>query len=144
MAHRITFVVDAFDGANEKPRSHAVLRRLLAALFEIDCLWLVEHPETPRLYEAYQRGLVCYQEEPPGAEDWQDIPTCLALGWADCEDMACWLAAERCVRDKLNARPDFTCQVQPDGTHLYHIITKVTHPDGTTEVEDPSRVTGMR
>jgi len=76
-ALRITFVV-------EKERSGAiadlVLRRLLQALFECDVLYLRANPGTPMLYES---GVV-YQEEPPGAEDWQDIPTSLALGWGDC------------------------------------------------------------
>lgn len=268
---RITFVVDLFHGSRDEALSHASLRVLLNALFELAVLYLREHPEVPDLYDARVR----YQEEPLGAEDWQDVPTSLRLGFGDCfaantlvtrveergrealvpissvqpgdrvlgfdgrpvsviesavtgvkpvltfrlsndtnmhctldhrlfldtgaevrakdvqvgdklpalrsargyhevvdrstangsqlvacvktetgrlylptqdvcvgqcEDVACWLAAELVVRYGVDARPDFTCQVREDGSYLYHIVVRL--PDG--RVMDPSRFLGMR
>jgi len=78
--HRITFVVDRFKGPVELGLSHRALQQMLECLADIDLDFLLAHPETPLLYDS---GVV-YQEEPPGAEDWQDTPTCLKLGWGDC------------------------------------------------------------
>jgi hypothetical protein len=73
-------VLDCFHGPRDAERSDATLRIMLMALYWADRLYLREHPETPDLYDS---GVV-YQEEPEGAEDWQDIPTCLRLGFGDC------------------------------------------------------------
>lgn len=78
--YRITFVLSLFKGEHDRELSHASLKTLLMALMHLDVLYLREHPETPKLYEAN----VKYAEEPPGQEDWQDVPTTLALGWGDC------------------------------------------------------------
>lgn len=148
---RITMVLDCFHGADDAERSDATLRIMLAALFEADRLYLLDHPECPDLYDSG----VEYVEEPEGAEDWQDIPTSLRMGIADCEDLACWLAAELDVRHGIAARPDFTKQVLGDGRVLYHIIVRlpdgVPLPDGSLTysiggksfVMDPSRQCGM-
>ncbi len=76
---RITFVLDLFD-PKEMGRSDANLYDLLETLTRADERYLRAHPETPTLYSS---GVV-YQEEPPGAEDWQDVPTTMRLGWGDC------------------------------------------------------------
>lgn len=133
MSYRITYVVEKMPGGGIDP---AMLDILLDALTRIDMVWLLRHPETPGVYQSGVR----YQEEPPGAEDWADIPTCLALGWADCEDLACWRAAELRVRHGVEAKAFAECQMQPDGSRLYHIM--VSLPDGS--VECPSRELGMR
>lgn len=132
-SYRITFVIDPEPGEGI---DETTLRVLLDALTVRDIAYLRRHPDAPMLYES---GVV-YQEEPPGAEDWQDIPTSLKLGWADCEDLAAWRAAELVVRHGVDARPDFTCDVRSDGSRLYHIFVRL--PDGRTE--DPSRELGMR
>lgn len=144
-------VLDCFHGPADASRSDATLRIMLDALTQADVLYLREHPETPAVYDS---GVV-YHEEPEGAEDWQDIPTCLRLGWADCEDLACWQAAELIVRHGIDAWADFTKQVLADGRVLYHIIVRlpdgVQLPDGTVTTSfggktwtlDPSRQTGM-
>jgi hypothetical protein len=77
---RVTFVLDNLFTPETREMSDAVLGILLTALTEIDVLYLRAHPETPLLYES---GVV-YQEEPPGAEDWANIPMFLKLGWGDC------------------------------------------------------------
>lgn len=131
---RITFVCDLF-GSGEAERTERTIRVLLRALVAVDLLYLLRHPETPQLYDS---GVV-YQEEPPGAEDWQDVPTCLRFGWGDCEDLACWLAAEYQIKG-VNAEPFASSTALEGGVTLYHI--RVRLPDG--RIEDPSRILGMR
>lgn len=133
---RISFVLDLFKGAEDEDLSHATLNVLLDALTAIDALYLERHPETPRLYESGIR----YMEEPPGQEEWQDVPTSLRMGKADCEDVATWRAAELALRDGQDARPTFRRSKRWDGATLYHIVT--LRQDGM--VEDPSRALGMR
>jgi hypothetical protein len=148
---RITFVLDCFHGKRDAQRSDETLRVCLDALTTIDRLYLRAHPETPSIYDSG----VQYVEEPDGAEDWQDVPTCLRMGIADCEDLACWLAAELIERHGLDVKADFTKQVLPDGRTLYHIVVRlpdgITLPDGQTTfsvgaqsfIMDPSRMLGM-
>ena len=78
--YRITFVLDLFKGPQEQPLSHATLQVMLNALMHADMLYLLKNPAAPRLYDSGVR----YEEEPPGQEDWQDVPTCLRLGVGDC------------------------------------------------------------
>ncbi len=155
MSFRITVVTEAFQ-AREENLSSRVLQILLDALYAIDCEWLKAHPELPGIYTlAHDIGVgfaprpgkklgphgewMRYEMEPLGQEDWKDIPTCLADGVADCEDLACWRAAELTVRHGLPARPKATGKKRPDGSVLYHI--KVLYPDGRWE--DPSKILGM-
>jgi hypothetical protein len=134
VGYRITFVLNFKSGT---PRSHADLLDLLWTLVRIDERYLLEHPETPLLYESGIR----YEEEPLGEEDWVDIPSMLLRRrYLDCEDVACWRVAELRVRYGIAAEPYFTSKVKPDGGYLYHIL--VRYPDG--RVEDPSRMLGMR
>ena len=62
----------------------------------------------------------------------------------NCEDLACWLAAERVVKDKAFARPIFRSYPRKDGSTLYHIVTEVRQRDGRVLIEDPSDLQGMR
>ena len=80
MPYRITYALDLFNGPKERALSHATLNVMLEALTKIDVLYLQAHPEAPRIYQSGVR----YMEEPPGQEDWQDIPTCIQMGIADC------------------------------------------------------------
>ena len=138
MAYRVTFVLSLFGGEAQGDRSvaHRAIAHMLRALTLIDRDFLVAHPETPSLYESG----VQYEEEPPGQEDWQDVRTTLTLQKGDCEDLACWRAAELQVRHGIKAWPTFVWRVRPSGGLLYHI--QVRWPDG--RVEDPSRRLGMR
>lgn len=144
---RITYVSDLFNsrdrvasqGHTDPNRAqyltHRALTCLLNALMCIDTMYLKEHPQTPSIYKA---GVI-YKEEPPGREDWQDIPTSMRRGDGDCEDLATWRAAELRVQG-VKAMPLFTWKQRPSGAFLYHIQTQL--PDG--RVEDPSRTLGMR
>jgi hypothetical protein len=135
---RFVLATDLFHGDAERALSHRVLAHMLVGLTAIDEMLLLRHPEWPDLYESG----VHYQEEPVGQEDWQDAPTCIRLGNGDCEDLACWRAAELRIRYGMKgARPSFLWRRKPEtGSYLYHI--QVVHPDGRTE--DPSRRLGMR
>lgn len=106
----------------------------------------------PRIYDAGIR----YAEEPPGQEDWLDIPSLHKDRKGDCEDLGSALAAERRVYDGIHAcasiRHKFIpshelrqagypkASIPKDGIFLIHVLTEL--PDGT--IEDPSKVLGMR
>lgn len=132
---RFSFVVDLFNGPADRSISDQTLLILLYALTDIDEAYLRKHPETPTLYQSKVR----YVEEPPGQEDWQDVPTCLRMGRADCDDLAPWLAAERRVRQNLLAYPIYRSKPLKGGSVMYHIQTKVG-----SRIEDPSWVVGMQ
>jgi hypothetical protein len=135
-SHRITYCIDLFKGKHEQELSHKALEVLLWTLMRIDENYLRANPRIPPLYDSGVR----YEEEPVGQEDWQDIPTTLRMGIGDCEDLACWRAAEYRVRFGIDARPMFTYKLRSNGSYLYHITVRL--PDGRTE--DPSRRLGMR
>jgi hypothetical protein len=139
--NRITFVLDLFKGAFERPTSHRVLQLLLHSLMLIDIAWLRAHPEAPNLYDAGVR----YVEEPPGREEWQDVHSTLHRREGDCEDLATHRAAELIVRKGVKAWPTFIWKERPSGNYLYHILTRYQDPKtGEVRTEDPSKVLGMR
>ena len=112
-----------------------ILVAMLEALVLANVLYLRHRPATPPLYASG----VPYVVEPPGRDNWQDIPRSLALGEGDCEDLACWRIAELRVRHNENARPHITAKKIGNFT-LFHIM--VRRGDGS--IEDPSRILGMR
>jgi hypothetical protein len=132
----IVFGLSCFQGPIEEQRTRSALRRLLDCLTGINSDYLRAHPETPWLYQSGVR----YVTEPPGEELWLDIPHCLETGGVDCEDLACWRAAEIQVRHGIGAWADYDKTHRPDGSYLWHVFVKL--PNGRKE--DPSRVLGMR
>jgi len=131
---RIVFQLGLFQTAADRKPSERVLTKALELLYTADVEYLRQHPETPGIYEAGVR----YQREPIPAEVWKTPPYCIADGYADCEDLACWLAAQRFVREGIDARPAYTFK-KIGNLSLYHIVVKL--PDGT--IEDPSKKLGM-
>lgn len=129
----IDFAAPLFTSPAAKIASEGVLRLLLEALTQANQIWLSEHPDTPSLYGSGVR----YAREPIGREVWQGIAAASRAGLADCEDLACWLAAEYRARG-VAARPVFYSRLR-GGLLVYHIVTML--PDGT--IEDPSRRLGM-
>ena len=104
------------------------LRAALAALAALDRVQ-VDRGIVPPLY----RSGVRYGRErmvAGVAEDWQTSARTLARGWGDCEDLACWRAAEVAGAVPWPVRT-------PAG---WHIVVRM--PDGS--VEDPSARLGMR
>jgi hypothetical protein len=125
-----------------------VLEHLLAALTAADIAWLLEHPETPNLFESG----VFYTEEPDGEDDWLDIPACLERHREgrpiDCEDLACWRIAELRVRfGERDAGHSVTVADLPDSTGrlvtTYHIRVKRGSAAGG-RIECPSTLLGMK
>jgi len=85
----------------------------------------------PPLYESGVR----YERE-HGTENWLLPSQALALGRADCEDLASWRAAELRVTGE---DPDARAHVIRSGPRTWHAV--VARSDGTAE--DPSRRLGM-
>lgn len=119
--------------------SRAWLQPMLDALTAINLRYLDAHPSAPSIYS----GGVRYVAELPGREQWRDLPTILASGVGDCEDLATARAAElqargvraRAVPRIVSRRPNSVGGV----SELIHIV--VRHPDG--RIEDPSSALGM-
>lgn len=111
------------------------LELLLECLTKMNVLFLREHPGTPRLYAAGVR----YKREPGGVERWASIPHVLKLGYGDCEDLGCWLAAEYQFRGIDRAARAFPKGRPTPHGRLVHIMVR----RGNGRIEDPSKVLGM-
>lgn len=134
--------------AFQVPHWPSVIARLLGTLQAIDLAYLRRHPETPPLYQAR----VVYQREPAGHEEWRAVPQVLHDGFGDCEDLACWRAAELQQRGvAAQAFASFKERTDDNGKshRLYHIRVRYKRPDPKAPggfrlvVEDPSRRLGM-
>lgn len=112
------------------PADPEALDAALEGLASVDAV-LLHRGTFPRLYDS---GVV-YRREAPRDETWWTVDHVLLNGWGDCEDLACWRAAELRVYDAIPARP----HVIWTGPRLLHVV--VLYPDGT--LEDPSKVLGM-
>ena len=149
---RVVFNVHLFTGPQQRALSEAVLRCMLNTLTAANIALLKSKPTLPTVYQA---GIPYRAEKPrikgqPIPEEWNDIETCLRQGWADCEDLACWLVADLLTgRDprfrgrRIPARTDFSWRpvIGPGGRplSLYHIFVRL--PGGRKE--DPSARLGM-
>lgn len=109
-------------------------------LIDTNVVFLRGH-RVPPLYTLGRQGKVRYQEEDFGKEDFFDIPTVAAQGFADCEDLSAWRAAELRVAGYW-AEPLVTWEAIEfeDGSLdvLFHV--QVMTRNG---VEDPSAILGM-
>jgi hypothetical protein len=145
------------EGTSPPAWRFAPLMIALEALCQIDEWQLAKTGPYPSLYSS---GVV-YQAEPEGQEDWCDIPTVLAQGWGDCEDLACWRVAEY-RRMGIHAVPYIKWKHIPyaelvmlaqtgqwvpppsgiphDGIILIHVMVQL--PDGS--IECPSARLGMK
>lgn len=133
---KTTFETEIFKTPRDRARGELALRLYLDTLFRLDIAYLRDYPDTPPLYEA---GVV-YKPEPIGLEKWKDVPVIMTDGHGDCEDLACWLAAEMVVRKGIDARPVFEKQpTKTPGFSLYHIVVV-----GPGFREDPSKKLGMK
>lgn len=124
------------------------LKRFFPLILSLKCLTQIDEWQLARfalagnpLAPLYESG-VRYQMEPPGEEEWLDIPSLYKQGWGDCEDLACarvaelryqGIAAVPCIKSRQVAKSS------GDALTLVHVM--VLWPDGT--VEDPSKILGM-
>src|ERR1700691_192400 len=127
MAWRVEVLSGLFRSEAERAQSNEVVQILLNALCAMDCSYLRHHPHTPHLYESGVR----YHVEPPGLEEWQDVPTTLERLWGDCEDLACYRAANLRTRWRIPARPHFTWRKIGPRSTMYHILVK--YPPGALD-----------
>lgn len=129
-------------------RGPAGLQLVLEVLTQLNELTLSHNPQVPRLYQsgvryARESRLMREGREVPALdpvsgtteERFNHLSRVLEIGAGDCDDLACWLAAERRVRDGIAARavPVRTAR------GAFHVV--VMWPDGTRE--DPSAELGM-
>lgn len=100
-------------------------------------VFLMRRLNVPPLYRAGVRYIrEDYESIYP--EDWLDCIEIMSQGGGDCEDLACYRAAELRVRGE-RARTAFHRKRMPDGGQLVHIF--VERANGA--LEDPSRLLGM-
>ena len=110
-----------------------VVRTLLEAVAQANVDFLREYPNTPPLYKA---GVV-YEEEPPGVEEFLDIPEVYSRGATDCANLCAWRVAEL-RKAGVKARFRLIWTRTPRG-RIFHV--QVRHPNG--RIEDPSVLLGM-
>lgn len=106
------------------------LQVLLGVLTDLDAVAL----QTGRFPMLYRSGVRYRREDPAVREEWRTVPEVLARGVGDCEDLACWRAAELCLQGEP-ACP-YIYRTKSGGWHVV-----VRRGDGS--LEDPSRVLGM-
>ncbi len=131
----VIFKLHLFEDPKDRKRSERCILWLCEALTAIDQTWIETHP-TPPLYSAP----VKYAFAPGLPDAWKDIPTILEDGHGDCEDLACWRAAE--LRHAgIPCRPYIKWRQSKEGRGMiYHVV--VWWPDG--RIEDPSLALGMK
>lgn len=133
--YALAFELESFESISIEEKVE-VLYKLLDALIHANVCWLRRNPGAPLVYSAG----VPYTAEPPGRDNWQDIPRTLRLKEGDCEDLAAARVAELRVRfNEPAARPNVIYKQMGRFT-LFHI--QVVRADGS--VEDPSKHLGMR
>lgn len=121
----------------------AAIQAMLDACCALNSLHLSSSPKTPPLYSSgvrYKReSAMCVEgiDACATGERFNTIPVVLRLRFGDCDDLACWRAAELRVRHGVEARPRL--DVVAHHPTRYHVVVQL--PDGTTE--DPSAVLGM-
>lgn len=140
MPYSPLFTLGSFDELPPARKCRLVLG-LVRALVEIDVEYLLQHPETPPLYQSgvvYRPQQSVQGSATPGLDHWWDVPTCRAAGEGSCEDLASWRVAELRLAGYEHVRPFVHSKVAPGGMTIYHIV--VMTPDGE---EDPSKALGM-
>ena len=130
-------------GSSRRGFPNRELSRFFPVLICLEALTQVNewHLKRDRFAPLYQSG-VYYQEEPPGEEEWLDIPSLYAQGFGDCEDIACALTGEY-RHNGVAANPCISFKdfdIRGRRITLVHVLTLM--PDDS--VEDPSKVLGMK
>lgn len=129
----------------------ANLRLPLEALTVQDVRYLRAHPRTPRLYNSGIRWQMEGVNPCTGrpAEHFATIPEVLAQGWGDCEDLACWRAAELRLMGHRRARAfavrsGHMNHPQLGRVRLIHILVTRDGTPAFRSIEDPSVAMGMK
>lgn len=117
------------------------LSALLECLTAINLHHIKRHPIVPKLYSSGVRYMAEGKRRSGRPQEYfADIPTVQRLGVGDCEDLACWRAAElRFLGEHAVAIP--VKQPARDGRgELWHVVVK----RGNGTIEDPSKRLGMK
>ena len=122
------------------PDLPAALNEALEGLVRVNVKMLLAAIRSGRpVPPLYQLG-VRYKREPARREWWQTVADNVVEKWADCEDLAGHLCAQKRVAGILAGIPYPARAVCiRTGPRSYHAIVRL--PDG--RIEDPSRVLGM-
>lgn len=125
----------------------AVTRVLIDSLVSIDRLWILYNPSTPSVFTP---GLMRYENDPPGVENWLEIGHAVERRTADCKTLTAWdvaalqlqgIAARAAIGWRLVPAPAGHPSV-PQGAPmlLIHFFTRL--PNGG--MRDVSRILGMK
>ncbi|MGH3054968.1 MAG: hypothetical protein ACRDL7_08335 [Gaiellaceae bacterium] len=129
-----TLFAKIFTGTSEKEilYSFLAMRALCAGVCQanVDYIRLFG---APPIYDAGVRYIPEFS-----SENWLTVPYIIANGGGDCEDLACWRAAELRLKG-VDAKPDIRARQMSNGAWRAHCIVRL--PDGT--IEDPSEKLGM-
>lgn len=135
MALKLQFVFDTKDDCE----TEQAVKAACAALVARNVYYLTHNPQAPGIYNSGVR----YKAE-DGKELWCDVPTCIKKRQVDCEDLACWRAAELIVLG-VDAWPYVACHRLENGRRLFHILVRYWDPEtGELKEEDPSALLGMK
>ncbi len=143
--------------ALRKSRHFATAVRLvLYSLVAVNRAYLRDNPKCPMLYDSgvrYKNETVAYittfeNQQRKRIERFDDIPTCLARGWADCDDLGPWRVAELRERCGEPATLRLTWK-KIQGQKVFHVqVRRAPTKDAKGNVipgiiEDPSLHLGM-
>lgn len=125
----IKFPLPLFRDPKHSARDRGILAIYLDALTRTNRAFLSSGKYPPLLESG-----VRYRREPRGMEIWSPVPVVLSRGYGDCEDLACWYAAETA------GTPHIIQRRRRGGGLLFHIVTRL--PDD--RLIDPSKILGMK
>lgn len=123
-------------------RKQVVLRAAIEFLIVADWNFILENPGLPSLYDFAPQYVL--KVRPAGLDSWQDIPQTIALGSADCKDLAAWRCAELRHQGYDDVMPyiKVTYHEDPHGVDqtmtVYHVQVRIHD-----KIEDPSAILGM-
>jgi hypothetical protein len=112
------------------PPSPTALVAFLEGMVALNCAIILEE-DLPSVYDVAR-----YVREAPGREVWKHAKLVADTGTGDCEDLACYRAAELRVREGEPARVD----VIRTGARTLHAV--VRRDDGA--IEDVAKALGMK
>lgn len=128
--------------SNRQYKRFMPLIKCLETLVNVNLWQLARFAKEGRTVAPLYESGVYYKAEPPGEEEWLDIPSLYKQGFGDCEDLACARTAELrfsgigavpCIRHRR-------IETGKGMLTLVHVLT--LWPDGS--VEDPSKLLGMK